>query len=181
MKSRYTFLHCSCKCFRPSSDFYRNRYLKQPADNTKGILSSNWLPERVRWTLTEIQPSWPHPRSRFAEYLSWILMKAGAKGVMGSALRSFPSSSSSLAFRLSLGLALLPCSVLPTKPVEKVITSLLGITNIVVVKCCHWQLLLVFYIFLGSRLLLVIVVIHSITLRSRKAQDWRASSFTGCC
>ena len=146
MKSRYTFLHCSCKCLQPSSDFYRNRYLKQRADNTKGILSSNWLPERVRWTLTEIQPSWPHPRSRFAEYLSWMLMKAGAKGVMGSALRSFPSSSSSLAFRLSPGLALLPCSVLPTKPVEKVITSLLGITNIVVVKCypmvtgnCCWS------------------------------------------
>ena len=72
-------------------------------------------------------------------------MKAGAKGVMGSALRSFPSSSSR-AFRLYSGLALLPCSVLPTKPVEKVITSLLGVTNIVVVKCypmvtgnCCWS------------------------------------------
>ena len=49
-------------------------------------------------------------------------MKAGAKGVMGSALRSFPSSSSR-AFRLSSGLALLPWSVLPTKPVKEAITS----------------------------------------------------------
>ena len=61
-------------------------------------------------------------------------MIGGAKGVMGSALRSFPSSSSR-AFRLYSGLALLPCSVLPTKPVEEAMSSLLGITNIVVVKC----------------------------------------------
>ena len=60
-------------------------------------------------------------------------MKAGAKGVMGSALCSFPSSSSR-AFRLSPGLALLPCSVLPTKPVKELMTSHLGITSIVVLK-----------------------------------------------
>ena len=123
------------------------------------ILTGNpkfWLStERVRWTLADIQLSWPHlPRPQSLAMAFWgifelninVLMKAGARGVMGSALRSFPSSSSSLAFRLSPGLALLPCSVLPTEPVEKAITSPLGITNIVVVKCypmvtgnCCWS------------------------------------------